>query len=482
MNSLFAGKALASIFISISPIFANAQIPAFPEAGGGGAQSVGGRGGIVYEVTNLNDSGRGSLREGIEMKGARTIVFRVGGTISLRSGFNITNPFLTIAGQTAPGGGIQISGKNTPESIFVINTHDIIIRYLRVRHGFNADADQTGDPVSVMGGYNVIIDHCTLMWTTDENSDAWGDKLYNPPHNITWSWNIFAEPLSAHPTNPITGSDTSAIADLMTDIDFHHNLLANSSHRNPLIKNKSSRFVNNIVYNWQYYATMAGQGVQADIIGNLYKPGPLNKGSSSHKWNAENTEHKYEIEGFPVSQFPDMMPKGELSLYVTGNIGPNNPDPVVDNWAMVTEITGENGDIVGPLATRYRRIQPLPSQPFPILTETADRLEEIILPTAGSSQRLDCLGNLVSNRDKVDSRIIQEYHTSGGIIPDREEDVGGFPDIANGPACKDEDHDGMPDAWERVYGLNPSDAADGPGISKNGYSNLENYLNGLQLK
>lgn len=471
-TSLFAGKGLACLLISILPINANEQIPAFPGAGGGGAQSAGGRGGIVYEVTNLNDSGQGSLREGIEMKGARTIVFRVGGTIWLKSGFNITNPFLTIAGQTAPGGGIQISGKNTPESMFVINTHDIIIRYLRIRHGFNADADQTGDPVSVMGGNNVIIDHCTLMWTTDENSDVWGDKINNPPHNITWSWNIFAEPLSSHPTNPITGSDTSAIADLMNDIDFHHNLLMNSSHRNPLIKNKSSRFVNNIVYNWRYYATTVGTGVQADIIGNLYRTGPLNKGNSSHK---------YEIEAFPVSQFIDMMPSGDLSLYVTGNIGPNNSDPGADNWIMVTEITDENGDIVGPLATRYRRTQPLPSLPVPIITDPADHLEEIIIPTAGSSQRLDCQGNWIPNRDKADLRIVLEYHGFGGIIPASESEVGGFPVIEDGAPCKDTDHDGMPDAWEQVHGLNPENASDGTIISANGYSHLENYLNGVQL-
>jgi pectate lyase len=450
-----------------------AQVPAFPGAAGGGAQSVGGRGGIVYEVTNLDDSGPGSLRTGIEMTGPRTIVFRVGGTINIRSGYTIINPFLTIAGQTAPGGGIQICGKNTRESIFIINTHDVIIRYLRIRHGYNAEADQTGDPVSVMKGHDVIIDHCTLMWTSDENSDAWGDDISNPPHNITWSWNIFAEPLKAHPTNFITGSNISASADLMTDIDAHHNLLANSSHRNPLVKNKTFRFVNNIVYNWRFYATQAATGVSIDVIGNLYKPGPLNSEKSPRKW---------EIEIFPNSKYKRQMPSGESSVYVTGNMGPNNPDLTKDNWVMVTEIADENGNIVGPLDTRYRRQEPLPALPVPIRVDPANDLEKILLPTAGASQRLDELGNWVSNRDAADLRIINEYNSLGGILPAKEDEVGGFPVIAGGTPFKDRDHDGMPDKWEKLRGLNPKNVSDGPKISSNGYSNLENYLNGVQIK
>jgi len=469
MKKIYFSLVISTIIaLSSGPLYA--QLPAFPGAGGGGAQSAGGRGGTVYEVTSLEDSGSGSLRTGIEMDGPRTIVFRVGGTIHINSGFTIRNPYLTIAGQTAPGGGIQICGRNTRESIFIINTHDIIIRYLRIRHGFNADANQTGDPVSVMGGYNVIIDHCSLMWTTDENSDAWGGEISDAPHSITWSWNLIAEPLRAHPTNLITGSNISAVADRMTDIDAHHNLLANSSHRNPLIKNKSFRFVSNIVYNWRFYATQSAKGVSSDIISNFYKPGPL---------NSDKSPHKYEIEVFPVSRFERMMPSGQSSVYVSGNTGPNISDPRADNWKMVTEITDENGNVVGPLDTRYRRMAPLPALPVPITADPSDKLEKILLPTVGASQRLDCLGKWISNRDAADKRIIDEYHSFKGIIPAKEDEVGGFPVIESGKPCTDRDHDGMPDKWERKHRLNPRNSSDGVAIAPNGYSNLENYINGI---
>ncbi|MBK8881968.1 MAG: hypothetical protein IPN67_06140 [Bacteroidales bacterium] len=455
--------------VTLFTVTINAQTPSFPGAGGGGAQSVGGRGGVVYEVTNLNDNGPGSLREGIEKSGPRTIVFRVGGTIRLLSGIKVTNPYITIAGQTAPGGGIQINGQGTRESILIILTHDVIIRYLRLRHGYNALADQTGDPVSVMAGHNVIIDHCTLMWTTDENCDAWGDRLYDAPHNITWSWNIFAEPLSAHPTNVITGSDISEVADKMTDIDLHHNLLANSSHRNPLIKNKTFRFVSNIVYNWQYYATMVATGTMADILMNLYRPGPLNQPDSPHK---------FEIEVFPESRFATEMPSGRPSIYVMGNKGPNNLIPGNDNWIMVTEIADENGDVTGPLSTSFRRIIPLPDLPVPIIADSPESLEKILLTSVGASHRLDCYGKWIPNRDSADQRIIREYHSFGGKIPVREDEVGGFPYIPGGTACEDTDHDGMPDIWEKRNRLDMYDQSDGSRIGATGYSNLEIYLSG----
>ena len=174
-----------------------------------------------------------------------------------------------------------------------------------------------------------------------------------------------------------------------------------------------------------------------------------------------------------------MFPSGNSSLYVAGNIGPNNANPVNDNWVMVREITDENGDTVGALSTKYRRATPLPALPVPITVDPVNTLEAVMLPTVGASQRLDCLGNWVPNRDAVDTRIINEYNTSRGIIPATENDVGGFPVIANGTPCPDSDHDGMPDAWEQAHRLNPNNAADGAQISSNGYTNLENYLNGI---
>jgi len=463
---------LTSYLVAFLTIISNAQdtsFPAFPGAMGGGAQSVGGRGGVVYEVTNLNDSGPGSFREGILMNVPRTIVFRVGGTINVTNYLEIKNSNLTIAGQTAPGGGIQIISPNCKSNILSISASNVIIRYMRLRHGYNSIAIQSGDPISIGLGSNCIFDHCTLMWTTDQNTNAWGSTNFRPyPNNITWSWNIIAEPMSSHPTNFITGSNYPEVADLMTNLDAHHNLFANSSHRNPLIKNKTFRFVNNIVYNWKYRASHTAGGVNADFIGNLYKPGPLAK-------------DKHEICVFPVPTGEGNAPNGTPTIYVLGNKGTYNTNPSNDNWPIVWEIkNGENGINVGQLATSFRRTTPLPDLPIPIIAESVDSLESLIFPTVGASQRLDCLGNWVSNRDAVDKRIINEYNTTQGIIPSSESDVGGFPIISDGTPCADSDHDGMPDEWEIAKGLNPNNSADRnfTSVSAGYLTNLEAYLSG----
>lgn len=471
--------AIASCFRRIAAVAALCMIgvpiavalPTFPGAGGGGAASLGGRAGIIYEVTNLNDSGAGSLRAGLALKVPRTIVFRVSGTIAITSSLDITEPYVTIAGQTAPGGGIQIIAPNSTQSMFWISTHDVVIRYLRLRHGYNPGTNQTGDPVSVENGYNVLVDHCTLMWSTDQNTNTWGQAHNLPaPTRLTWSWNIMAEPLSAHSTNFILGAAAPEFADAMVDIDAHHNLMANASHRNPLIKVKRFRFVNNIVYNWRIRATHTAGGVQADIIGNLYRTGSL-----------QNSGH--EISVFPVSTGEGDAASGSPGLFVAGNVGPFNANPQADNWPMVWEIAqNENGVDVGPLSTAFRRNAPLPALPVPIGTDLVTRLEALMLPEVGASRRLDCLGNFVPNRDRTDVRIINEYRTGTGIIPATEADVGGFPVIAGGIPCPDTDHDAMPDAWEIAHGLGPANPLDGPLDSDgDGYTNLEEYLNGATM-
>jgi pectate lyase len=449
-------------------------LPAFPGAEGGGAESVGGRGGVICEVTNLNKTGPGSLQACISLNVPRIVVFRVSGTIELTGGMAITNPYITIAGQTAPGGGITISGKNSRFSLFSIRTHNIIIRYLRFRKGYNsATISQDGDSFS--GIYDVatsIADHCSISWTQDENGSIWGNSSGPQPHDITFSWSIFAEPLGSHPTNFMTGSSGNA-SEYMTNVDVHHSFLANSSLRNPLIKNKTFRFVNNIVYNWARFATQLGGGVSADVVGNFYKAGPLN-GTYSATIAPKSSVYEIQVFKNPNTE----TPLGSPSLYAAGNIGPHNLNSSNDNWAMVREVSSEGGSELGPLSTQYRRTAPLPALPIPITSHPADVLENVVLPTVGASQRLDCMGNWVSSRDAVDARIIQEYKDNKGIIPITENDVGGFPTIADGTPCADTDHDGMPDAWEDANGLNKNNPADGPAIHSSGYSNVERYLNG----
>jgi pectate lyase len=440
-------------------------VPAFPGAQGAGAVSKGGRGGTVIEVTNLNDSGTGSLRACVSATGPRICVFRVGGTIQLASPMSVSNPYLTVAGQTAPGGGIQISGKNLANAMLQFRTHDITWRYTRIRKGYNAGTpEQSGNVVAFMpGSFGVIFDHNSLAWTQDENVTVWANQ--DPPaRSATISWNIIAEPLKAHPTSIISGANTRERADKITDIDLHHNFVPNSSHRNPLIKSKSTRLVNNLFYNWSYYATQFGGGTQSDVIGNVFKAGPLTPGSV------------YEIQAFPGGN--STAPNGAPSLYVAGNLGPTNPTAANDNWAMVRQVASENGSQTGTLATSYRRTAPMAAAGVPITPEAATSLESRLLPTVGASQRLACGGGWVPARDTVDARLVTECQNRRGMVPATEADVGGFPAIASGTPCADADRDGMADEWERARGLNPGNAADGHTVGADGFTNVERYLNG----
>jgi pectate lyase len=173
-----------------APTFASAAVPAFPGAQGGGAASVGGRGGAVIEVTNLNDSGAGSLRACMLATGPRTCVFRVGGTINLLSSLRITKPYLSLAGQTAPGGGILLSGKDSSENMVVIATNDVIFRYIRVRKGYNGGCDDECGANIIMGveSYNIIVDHTSSTWNQDE-----GIGNSASVRAVTISWNLVGE-------------------------------------------------------------------------------------------------------------------------------------------------------------------------------------------------------------------------------------------------------------------------------------------------
>ena len=447
----------------------NAQaLPAFLGAEGGGAESIGGRGGIVYEVTNLNDSGPGSLRAGVEMTGPRTIVFRTGGTIQLLSLLRIRNPFITIAGQTAPGGGIQISGKllTGDSDVFSVDASDVTIRYLRFRKGKSAVNEQFGDVIKVQGnGDRVVIDHVTATWTQDENGGISSGPT-KQTKNTTISWSLFAEPLLEHPMNFFTGASERASTDNMTNIDLHHCLFANASDRNPAILLKSVRYVNNITYNWANDALQIGGGEIIDVIGNIFKRGPLYPGGSG----------AWEVRVFPAGN--QNAPTGDPSIYITGNIGDHAPTTTDDDWAMTAQMNCLTCAVVGPLSTSYRRLTAQPALAHPITHYPADQLESRLLPIVGASQKLDCLGNWVLNRDTADTRIINEYTANQGKIPASEDEVGGFPILAPGTACTDTDHDGMPDQWETAKGLNPNNASDGPTIHTSGYSHLERYLNG----
>ena len=453
-----------------APTFARAAMPAFPGAQGGGAVSVGGRGGAVIEVTNLNDSGAGSLRACVLASGPRTCVFRVGGTINLLSGFYISNPYLTVAGQTAPGGGILLSGKNTSHSMVMIATHDVIFRYIRVRKGYNSGcADECGANVMMYSdSYNVVINHVSSTWNQDENIGGWSAST--PVHDVTVSWNLVAEGIRSthewHSTGYITGG-SAAGAGGMTNFDWHHNLTMNNSHRNPLAKNRSSRIVNNLTYNNKSYATQLGGGISADIIGNKYKKGPLNANAAWHEIEAYNCCNGSTASGAP-------------SMYLSGNIGWNQTNPAADQWLMARTVGGENGSEGAAIAGAWRRVTPLANTTHPIIAEPVANIEGSILPIVGASRRLDCNDKWVANRDSVDTRLVSQYtnNTGTSVLHPSEAGYGGYPSIAGGTPCTDTDHDGMPDVWETAHGLNPNNAADRNAAAGSGYTNLEVYLAG----
>lgn len=441
-------------------------IPAFPGAEGAGAASIGGRGGAVCAVTTLADSGPGSLRACAGGKGPRTVVFRVGGTIVMPTGLPINNPYITIAGQTAPGGGITISSKPAYWDVVGINTHNVIIRNIRFSRGYFANAPaQSGDAISIYGpANNLILDHVSARWAQDGNLDIWRDNPAEKTGNITISNSIISEPLTEKNIN--FGANNHA-SETMGDIDMADNFLYGYA-RNPLVTVKKFRFYNNLIYNYGWEGLNSGGGAQLDVVGNLFKAGP-----------ARPTPI------LPVRIFPAggmTTPVGSPSIYIGGNIAPQSSDPAADNWKLISNSDGPGLGQAGLLDIKYRRATPLPDLPFPFRPVAANFIDAKLLSHVGASRRLDCAGHVQSNRDAVDARLIEQYRAGTGAFPADEATAGGLPALDAGTPCADTDADGMPDEWEKARGLNPNDPADGPMIGPSGYSNLELYLAGAPEK
>ena len=435
------------IMSQASPTYGQEQL-AFPGAEGFGRFTSGGRGGIVYEVTNLNDAGAGSLRQGLEMSGARTIVFRVSGTIQLASDIRIRNGNLTIAGQTAPGGGITISGRG-----LVVDANNIIIRYIRIRPG-----DISGAEVDAIWGReqsDIIIDHCSFSWGVDEIASFYDNERF------TLQWCILSESLyrSVHPKGDhgyggIWGGKNGAT--------FHHNLLAHHSSRNPRFNGAryttttETEFVdfrNNVIYNWGNNSGYGGENGKHNIIANYYKPGPATPtGSKSYR----------------IVQ-PDFSSEG---WYIAENYVAGNATVTQDNW---------NGGVQGLTSTQLTQSRAeVPFAAAPVTTQTATDAYESVLEKVGASH----------HRDPIDLRILEEASTgtatfggafgAGKGIIDSQTTVGGWPELAEGFAPIDTDQDGMSDEWELANGLNATNPADrNEDRDEDGYTNLEEYLNSL---
>jgi pectate lyase len=447
--------------------------PAFPGAEGSAAGAVGGRGGQVIEVTNLNDSGSGSLRACIEASGPRICVFRVSGLISNKSRLQVANPYLTIAGQTAPGGGIVLGGANQSGEALFISTHDVVVRYIT----YNGDNPNTptGPDTGTVGFeltsgnvYSVILDHVSARW--------WGNKGFlmmsndgGPTHDDTLQWSLLYEPNAAHPVGPMTDATSSpATADL--NLDFHHNMFANTGHRLPLFNCKSGRWENNLVYNWDDFAGLWQGAGTPDIIGNKYVKGNLNVG--------DNGGHAHPFEFTSVQSTDDVSQsmEGAPSIYISGNIGPGQSNPSGDQTELTGEVPGEGLSESGAVPSGWYRSSQLQAEEFPITADSASNLDNVLLPTVGNSQHLDCSGNFVSNRDVEDTRVVTQYMNggSGNFF------TGQFsqPAISAGSACTESLHDGIPDQWKQLKGLSTTDSTLYKTTAPNGYTYLENYLNG----
>lgn len=462
-----------------------ADIPAFPGAQGGGKYSFGGRGGKVLTVTSLEDSGPGTLRWACEQGGARIVVFNVAGIIRLETPLIIRAPYITIAGQTAPGDGICVAG----ESVW-INTHDVVIRHMRFRRGetFVGRRDDAigGHPVG-----NIMIDHVSASWGLDENMSMYrhmydpedGNKpIKLPTVNITIQNSIFAEALDTY--NHSFGSTLGG-----ENCSYHRNLWANNAGRNPSVGwNGIFNFTNNVVYNWRHRSVDGGDyRALFNVINNYYKPGPVTPtdepvGQRLLKPESGRSDLGYKVFG---------------RAYVYGNIMEGNEKVTRDNWDGGVQVEDENDAGLwnaGKYTDNIRWRTPFPMASVDITS--AEKAYEWVLDNAGAT---------LPRRDAVDNRIIHQVRTGEvnynkkvrpgefyqfehrrlpadsykqGIITDIRQ-VGGYPEY-NGEPYQDTDKDGMPDAWEEHYGLDPNDPSDANGdLNGDGYTNIEKYINNI---
>ncbi|HST92921.1 MAG TPA: pectate lyase [Brevundimonas sp.] len=422
---------------------APAGVLAFPGAEGAGRFAEGGRGGAVLRVTTLADDGPGSLRAAIEADGPRTIVFDVGGVIRLASPLRIRSGRVTVAGQTAPGGGVTL--RDHP---IIVAADDVVVRHLRSRLG-----DESGieaDAISIERGRRIILDHVSASWSVDETLSV--GSRYDPPergiYDVTVQWSIIAESLnaSAHAKGD-HGYGSLVRGGHGARMTFHHNLWASHRARMPRPGNYNPpavdpvgprfEFRSNVFYNWG--GSHAGYNADTEslsayaFIGNSYLPGPDSRG----RWVFEEANPLARA-WFEGNAMAGEIPRDPWSL-VKGSDRPGYRLSARPDWAAAAG-------------------------------ETAAQALERVLESAGAGRM----------RDAVDARIVADVRTGAGRIIDSPAQVGGWPDLERGSPWRDADFDGLPDDWETARALDPADASDGAvDHDGDGYTNLEDWLNSL---
>jgi hypothetical protein len=465
--------------------------PAFPGAEGFGMYTAGGRKGTVYHVTNLNDSGEGSLRWAIGKSGKRTIVFDVSGTIHLKSELKISNSRITIAGQTAPGDGICIA-----DYPVVINTQDVIIRYLRFRLGnealkTNPEAHE-GDGLGGMDQRNIIIDHCSVSWSIDECLSVYGSK------NLTIQWCIVSQSLrnaghskGAHGYGGNWGGSGAS---------YHHNLIAHHESRTPRLGPRQGTQTdermdmrNNVIYNWAGNGCYGGEGMNVNIVNNYYKPGPAT--------NTRNSSIQQRIAGIGIrtsdyTKHNTSSPNGWDVMwhvwgkyFVNGNVNTKHSQVTRDNWTYgiynQIDASGNDGTYTAKTKDTIRLSQPIAF--VNTTTHTAEQAYELVLSYAGASLHRDAVDELIVSDTRKGVATYTGSDCLSGLINSQDDlkpagagsDWSAWPELKQGEVLPDTDGDGMPDAWEIANGLDPNKVSDGTLINNEGYSNLEIYLNSL---
>lgn len=420
---------VAAVSVCMVAPGAAAAVRAFPTAEGFGAHAKGGRGGRVLFVTNLNDDGPGSLRAAVETKGPRFVLFRVSGVIELKSNLNIREPRITIAGQTAPGGGICLKNHS-----LTIRTQDVIVRHLRIRPGdepgpaykargksFEPDAISISRP-----SRDVIVDHCSASWAIDECLSVSGEGITN----VTVQWCMITESLNnsfhekgAHGYGSLIRTNGS--------VSFHHNLYAHHQSRSPRPGTYGEGsilfdFRNNVICDTYGYS--AEDPVRMNYVGNFIR---RPRGSA------------FRIGG------------DATRLYVADNHLDGDRDRNRDPWSVISRAEA-----------RHKMSKPFPAAP--VTTQDARSAFEAVMQSAGATR---------PRRDAVDARVIEQVRKGTGGLIDSQKQVGGWPILRSAAAPKDSDHDGMPDDWERRHRLQPTVADAHRDADRDGYTNLEEFLN-----
>lgn len=451
-------KILLLSILSNATMLVNAQSLAFPGAEGFGKFTVGGRGGQVLTVSNLNDNGEGSLRKAINTKGPRIIVFSVSGTIHLESSLSIKGD-ITLAGQSAPGDGICLA-----DFPVTLGGNNIIVRYMRFRMG---DKNQRGGMVDGNGGddafggtrrKNIIIDHCSVSWSTDEAFSVYaGDST-------TLQWNLISEPLNYayhfetgdkdyehHGFGGIWGG---------RHLSAHHNLFAHCNNRTPRfdgIRNSPVENVdlrNNVIYNWGNNNVYAGEGGTYNVVNNYYKPGPSTSKNAMNK-----VVNPYKTDKIPYGKF-----------YISGNFILGSAEVTKNNWLGVVMEKGTEKD-----AEEAKLNAPFPTEP--VSMQSAEDAYKLVLEQVGASFR----------RDTLDQRIIRDVKNGTGKLIDVQgafahgtaysSTVKAWPSLKSSPAPADSDRDGISDRWEKLHGLNVGKNDASAFTLDKKYTNIEMYLN-----